>query len=247
MAGSHERRACCADGNAETLPNAKPHDALSFYVSGELTPLGSARVLSTRRATWQDDAPLIAKAQQLLDTTFKATTGLDAGALCKRVGCAPRVWRVAFASDLPAWTATQEARGIVANLEGWDASGAVVRDSHLHHGRFGVRWKSSGAAIVGNRISARYMELSPLEYYFEGPFVLANVTVANNTFVACGEEASTLPHTACANETHLPLGSWCAWVGYGGGCGGICKSAAVGATELDARACTDVRVVDNRI
>ena len=144
-----------AYGNAETLPNARPRDAISFFVSGALTPLGSARVLSTRRATWERDAPTIARAQQLLDTRFKRTSGLDAGVHCRAFGCAPRVWHVAFDSEVPRWSAKDEARGIVANLDSWRAAGAELRDSHLHHGRFGVRWKSSDAVISGNRLSAR--------------------------------------------------------------------------------------------
>ena len=92
------------------------------------------------------------------------------------------------------------------------------------------------------------MELSPLEYYFEGPYRLANLTVANNTFGACaGDEAGAYARTVCANRSHLPLGYWRRWVEYGGGCGGICKAAAVGATELDAGACVDVRVEHNKV
>ena len=233
-------------GNAETMTNARPGDEVSFYLSGNLSRLGSARVLSTRRTSWDaDDMPAIEQAQQLLDKQFNRTCGLDAGLHCKEYGtCLPRVWHVAFASDIPEWGATNGARGIVATLNSWTASGAVVKDSHLHHGRFGIRWKSSNATITGNRISARYVEISPLEYYMEGPFRLGNIVVANNTFSVCNETASLFPSTDC--EKNLPLGFWRKWTAWGGGTGGVCKAAAVGATELVAGTCTDIFIQHNK-
>ena len=219
-------------GNAETLTNARQSDTISFFLSGNLTTLGSAKVRSTRRATWEHDAETVERAQQLLDTRYKLTCGLDAGSNCRKFGCAPRVWRVAFETDLPSWSDATAAIGVVANLDSWTASGAVVKDSHLHHGRFGVRWKSSDAVFSGNRVSARYMELSPLEYYLEGPFRLNNITVANNTFSDCVAPAASFAKPSCAQDTHLPLGYWRKWCSYGGGCGGVCKAASVGASEL---------------
>jgi hypothetical protein len=236
-----------AYGNAETLTNARPGDAISFYISGNLTRLGRAKVLSTRRATWADDADTVAHAQSYLDDRFARTYGLDAGMNCRTFGCAPRVWYVGFEADLPPWGAAEDALGIVADLESWSASGAVVQDSHLHHGRYGVRWKSSDARITGNRLSARYMEISPLEYYLEGPFRLANIDITNNTFSECAAPAAAFPATECANGTHLPLGYWRRWVAYGGGCGGVCKAASVGATQLVPDACTHVAIEHNQV
>ena len=233
-------------GNAETLTNAQVGDPVSFFVSGNLTSRGGAKVRSTERATWEHDAALIHQAQHLLDTRFNATCGLDAGPHCRAFGCLPRVWRVRFDSDVPAWSEAAGARGVVASLDSWAASGAVVQDSHLHHGRYGVRWKSSDGSITGNRISARYMEISPLEYYMEGPFRLSNVTVANNAFAACAAPVDgSIAGTVCANGTHLPLGYWSPWVQYGGGTGGICAAAAVGASVLDPTTCTDVAIENN--
>ena len=232
-------------GNVETLTNARPRDEISFFASGNLTLLGSATVLSTRRATWDHDAGIITRAQQLLDNKFSKTCGLDAGPHCQPFGCEPRVWHVAFDSDIPEWDEAAETGGVVAALESWSASGAVVKDSFLHHGRFGVRWKSSNAIISGNRISARYMEISPLEYYMEGPFRLSNISVTNNTFASCAAPAALFAGTVCAKETNLPLGYWCRWVSYGGGCGGVCKAPAVGASQLDAGACAGVAIEDN--
>jgi hypothetical protein len=232
-------------GNAETLTNARPRDPMSFYASGNLTLLGSATLLSARRASWKDDAALISRAQQLLDGKFNRTCGLDAGPHCRVFGCDPRVWHLSFDADLPDWSDAPSADGAVASLDSWRASGAVVEDSYLHHGRFGVRWKSSDARITGNRISARYMELSPLEYYMEGPFRLSNLTVANNTFASCAAPATSFAPNTCDSHTHLPLGYWRQWVSYGGGCGGVCKAASVGASQLDAAACTDVTIEQN--
>ena len=234
-------------GNVETLTNAQPHDDISFYLSGNLTHLGSARVQSIRRASWDHDASLIASAQHLLDTHYSATCGLDAGVLCRPFGCEPRVWHITFASDIPLWGAAASDRGVVATLDSWSASGAVVRDSHLHHGRFGIRWKSSDATIVGSRISARYMEISPLEYYMEGPFRLTNITVATNTFPECEDLDSLFPKTTCTSDTHLPLGYWTRWTRWGGGTGGVCKSAAVGASHLVSEACTQINITHNKM
>ena len=234
-----------AYGNAETLTNARPGDAVSFFLSGNLTRLGGARVASAQRVTW-DDAPLVARAQRLLDARFNATVGLDAGVHCRALGCRPRVWRVGFDSDVPRWGEAAADRGVVATLDGWDASGATVRGSRLHHGRYGVRWKSSDGAIINSTISARYVEISPLEYYMEGPFALANVTVADNDFAACAAPvAGSIAGTVCAPGTHLPLGYWRKWVQYGGGTGGVCAAAAVGASTLDPAACSDVAIERN--
>lgn len=233
-------------GNVETMPNANPMDQISFYLSGTLGGLGSARVLSATRATWDHDASIVAQAQSLLDTKFNRTCGLDAGMHCREFGCRPRVWYVTFDSDVPAWTESDRAKGVVASLDSWTGSGAVIKDSHLHHGRFGIRWKSSNGVISGNRISARYVEISPLEYYMEGPFRLQNITVVDNTFSGCAAPPASYAPTPCATEPHLlPLGYWTKWTSWGGGTGGICKAAAVGATELVQEACADISVADN--
>ena len=234
-------------GNVETLTNARPRDQISFFISGNLTRLGSAVVHSTRRANWVHDATVVSRAQRLLGQLYGTTCGLDAGLHCRAFGCEPRVWYVAFDSDIPAWE-TASTRGIVASLDSWSASGAVVTRSQLHHGRFGVRWKSSDATITANRISARYMEISPLEYYMEGPFRLSNITVADNTFADCAAPAASFAAPTCSNDTsHLPLGYWRRWCSWGGGCGGVCKAAAVGASQLDAAACADVKLDHNKV
>jgi hypothetical protein len=210
-------------------------------------------VLSTHRTTWDKDTSTVKQAQQLLDEVYQAgetakyrTCGLDSGLQCRKFGCQPRVWHVVFDSDIPEWGEAVSARGIVASLDSWRASGSLIKDSYLHHGRFGIRWKSSDAIITGNRISARYMEISPLEYYMEGPFRLTNITVANNTFVECNAPAASFAPAACDPATHLPLGYWRKWVSWGGGCGGICMAAAVGASQLDPGACKGVVVKGNR-
>ena len=234
----------------DSQTNARPGDEVSFFVSGNLSRLGSARVLRTRRATWPHDSLTVEQAQKLLDTQFtepNLTYGLDSGLHCRKFGCEPRVWHIAFDSDIPAWGEAIGARGVVASLDSWGAVGAVVKDSHLHHGRYGVRWKSSNSTITGNRISARYMEISPLEYFMEGPFRLANISIADNTFAECAAPTASFAKTVCAKGTFLPLGYWRRWVSYGGGCGGVCKAAAVGASQLDPGACVDVAIEHNKV
>jgi hypothetical protein len=162
--------------------------------------------------------------------------------------CLPRKLRVeAPGQDLPPWKEANASGGIVASLDSWSAAGAAIRGSHLHHGRFGVRWKSSDGEITGNRISARYMEISPLEYFMEGPLRLVNITVADNTFTACAAAPTWFAKTVCDVHTRLPLGYWRKWVRWGGGTGGVCQAAAVGASQLDAEACRHISVVRNNV
>ena len=232
-------------GNVETLTNAREGDTMSFYLSGNLSSLGSARIRSLTRVSWDEDAALVDATQKLLDTTFMASCGLDAGVHCRPYGCDPRVWRVTFDSDTPSWGKGESARGVVATLDSWGASRGVIRDSHLHHGRFGVRWKSSDGLMSGNRVSARYIEISPLEYYMEGPFSLSNITVTMNSFPECSAPEPLFPKTTCTNDS-LPLGYWTRWTKYGGGTGGVCKAAALGASHLVADACTDILIDHNK-
>lgn len=237
-------------GNVETLTNAREGDVISFFLSGNLSALGSATVVSTSRATWDRDAALVTKAQRMLGERFprgavNGTCGLDAGSMCRAFGCAPRVWNITFATAVPAFSPEASARGIVASLDSWSASGAVVTNSTLHHGRYGIRWKSSHAVIAGNSMSARYVEISPLEYYMEGGFRLDNITVADNIFGECAA-INTFPSTACS-VANLPLGYFRKWVNWGGGCGGVCKAASQGAVWLDPEACEDVAIVGNHI
>eukprot|EP01048_Picozoa_sp_COSAG05_P018164 COSAG05_NODE_2607_length_2846_cov_13.463497_2_plen_117_part_00 len=95
---------------AETLPNARAGDEISFFASGNLSRLGRGRVLHTRRASWAHDSALVQSAQRVMDVEYNVkpsapfvprTVGLDAGVNCRVFGCAPRVWFVEFASDLP--------------------------------------------------------------------------------------------------------------------------------------------------
>ena len=57
-----------------------------------------------------------------------------------------RVWLVTVEGPLPASIVP----GSMINLDGWDASGAVLRDSWLHGVEDGIRWKSSHGVIENN-------------------------------------------------------------------------------------------------
>jgi hypothetical protein len=180
----------------------------------------------------------VTQAQQYLDSKLPAVFGLDAGPNCRPYGCSPRVWTVHFDAPLPAW---KKGDLVLATLAGWDASGAVVENSHLHHGRFGFRWKSSNGRIAGNKISARYMQFSPLEYYMEGPFRLDNISVVNNTFNECapraGDSAFAFGENQCDPTTHLPLGP--------GGAGGVCQKLGPGGVHLVSEACSHIAITNN--
>ncbi len=232
-------------GNVETMTNAKYNDQMSFYISGNLSLIGKYTIASIRRASWSDDLKMLQRAQNLLDTCYNKTAGLDVGMFCRSFGCKPRAWYVTFHETDSTFVTTHKNAGIVASLDSWRASGGEVRNSKLHHGRFGIRWKSSNGVIDNNNISARYVEISPLEYYMEGPFTLKNISVVKNRFSECSRVDTLYPRTLCANRTNLPIGYWCNWVEWGGGCGGTCKAASLGTKHLNSKACMNFTIRDN--
>jgi hypothetical protein len=87
----------------------------------------------------------------------------------------------------------------------------------MHHGLYGVRWKSSNGALYLNEIGANYVEVTPLQWYMEGPLRIRNVSIAHNDFTQCGirnafstrNTHSYLPRTgpvAVLGKTRWPWG-----------------------------------------
>lgn len=143
------------------MPNCRPGDQLSFFANHNLSHQGVQQVAQLSRLLPGDGslpAGLLAEAQAFLDSEFASAFHLDSGLLCKPYGCQPRLWRVQFTEDLP----VEVGAGSVANLEGWDNSEAVVERSRLHHGLYGLRWKSSNGRIENNQIATNYIEVTPL-------------------------------------------------------------------------------------
>lgn len=42
--------------------------------------------------------------------------------------------------------------GSLANLEAWSNAGAVIEDTYMHHGWYGLRWKSNHGKLRNNYI-----------------------------------------------------------------------------------------------
>lgn len=211
-------------GAAETMPNAKPGDVLDFHALNTFAPLGSAVISSTERLDGATDVATAARVADDLDgrAPWHATPALtgscrpDVGQLCSataaRYGlppCASRVWRVTLRTPAP----PNASHLSLVSLRDWDASGAAVEDCAFFGGIDGIRWKSSGGRIVRSAMAVTYLEVTPLQQYLEGPPTLANVTVANNTYYACGGHYGTAPPVQCG--AGIPV-----WNGAGGFCRG---------------------------
>ena len=213
-------------GAVETMTNAKPGMLLNFFELNTLTFSGFARISSLERL--QSEADITAASLNLTKDLsggppYNATpplTGagsqvIDVGQLCRNFSkehklpsCASRVWNVKFSSPVPKGVSQYA----VSTLNDWDASGGSVRDSHFFGGVDGVRWKSSSGEIVNNVIAATYFEITPLQYYLEGPANIHDVLVQNNTFTACGGVFG-VERVNCSSG--IPV-----WDGAGGKCTG---------------------------
>jgi hypothetical protein len=92
--------------------------------------------------------------------------------------------------------------GAVANstllfeLTDWNNSGAVFVDNVLHDSIDGLRWKSSGSLLSGNRWKGAWrsfpapltgLEVTPLRSFLEGPLAIQDVAISNNTFFGVNE------------------------------------------------------------
>ena len=79
------------------------------------------------------------------------------------------------------------------SLDSWAASDAVVKDRHLHHGRFGLRWKSSDAAITGN-CATRHLTLA----------VDCDVTIRTRCTAAVSQRGFSVQLVPCTNVHMVP-------------------------------------------
>jgi hypothetical protein len=219
-----------AYGNAETLTNCRPHDKLSFWHKTTFAPQSFGIVASLERLSGPGaDARLLLKAQAFLDVNMSKSFDLDAGVHCAKFGCVPRLWRVQFAAPVPAEVGPTS----LVSLEGWDNSGAVVENTHMHHGFYGLRWKSSNGRVANNLYSGKYMEVTPLEFYMEGPFEIHHVEVSGNCFAQCGiENVWRIRDTVICDAEGAKLPAW-----PQGGEGGVCRP----------NICSNVTVSENTI
>eukprot|EP01052_Picozoa_sp_SAG31_P000598 SAG31_NODE_17_length_35773_cov_25.999271_23_plen_195_part_00 len=159
----------------------KSGDKLQFFALNSLVPLASRPVISTKRLTNRSLAMLLA-AQANVDLP-KLNRGfgilpIDVCGLAGEPSCALRAWDVVLGGEpLP----SSVVRYSLVHISGWDASGAVLEGNRYYGGYDGIRWKSSNGVIRGNDFSKiKYLEVTPLQHYFEGTLQISNVTIQDN-------------------------------------------------------------------
>ena len=188
-------------GTAETLQNLRPGDNVTFYQINTLKKLATRTVASATRV-------LDVAAGAALAAHFSKTVnlppddanppvldcdvcGLPATAVHGNQGRSnvtencpagySRAWHVeltAGQAPLP----PNVTNNTLVQIEGWDASGAVVENCHFHDSDFGFRWKSSGSKIINSVIGGSRIEISPLQLYLEGALEVHSVQISGNTF-----------------------------------------------------------------
>lgn len=177
-------------GTVETMPNAAVGDVLSFFspAQGTLKKLGTAKITAVERVS---DVWLIAQAKAAVGKANAGPSATKADPALMPVdvdtrNVVSRVWVVTVEQPLP----PSIVPGSMINLDGWDASGAVLRDSWFHGVEDGIRWKSSNGLIENLRwdnpltaLSGKTgLEITPISSFYEGPFEIKNVTIRGNTF-----------------------------------------------------------------
>lgn len=117
-----------------------------------------------------------------------------------------RVWVVTVVQSLQASITP----GSMINLDGWDARGAILRDSWFHGVEDGIRWKSSNSIIENLRwdnpltaLSGKTgLEITPISSFYEGPFEIKNVTIRENIFTGLRPSQASDLITYCKGFPH---------------------------------------------
>jgi hypothetical protein len=103
----------------------------------------------------------------------------------------------------------------MCDISRFTATGATVRNSSFHHSTANIgRMKASDSLMAGNTWSAPCapnLEVKGLEGWLEGPMLINNVTVVNNTFIGLGTNGAALVHpsqnaTNVTAEGNIPAG-----------------------------------------
>ena len=149
-------------GTVETMPNAAVGDELSFFspAQGTLKKLGTAKITAVRRTA---DAGQITQAKAAVakanagPNSTKAYPALMAVDVTAGKGGPSRVWVATVEGLLP----PSIVPGSMINLDGWDARGAILRDSWFH-----VR--SPGSDILSIRRAARLTDPKVLLLFLQG-------------------------------------------------------------------------------
>lgn len=125
-----------------------------------------------------------------------------------------QVWDVTFApQSLAGWNLDHDPV-IMCDVTRFTARGAAVLNTTFHHTTCNLgRMKASDSMISGNTFSGpagHNLEITGLQGWLEGPMLISNVTVRNNTFVGLGAaDALIHPSVHATNVTirdNLPTG-----------------------------------------
>ena len=188
-------------GTAETLQNLRPGDNVSFFALNTLKKLATRTVATATRFT---DVAAGAELAAQFDSTVNAppytanpkvgpvdVCGLpptlvkgNQDRVAVAENCAAgysRAWDVELAAGQPSLPAGVTNNTLV-QIDGWDASGAVVENCHFHDSNYGFRWKSSSSEIINSVIGGHRIEISPLQFYLEGALEVHDVLISGNTF-----------------------------------------------------------------
>jgi len=180
------RRRRTVYGTLSSMDYARAGDTLSFggpevacqkdftlCKFGNFSSFGSERIVSIRRAT--DPAVL-----RLAAATF--------GTVCARQPCAGSAADSVYAVRLESPVTLPKA-GCLANVDEMSAAGSIIEGSVFRHTNANLgRTKSRDSVIRGNVFSNAaecHLDAVPLPMYLEGPWVIPNVTIENNTFEDC--------------------------------------------------------------
>lgn len=113
--------------------------------------------------------------------------------------CAMEVWDVKFgAGALDGWDATADPV-VMCDVSRFCASGTVVENSYFHHSVANLgRLKPSNSVLRGNTWTQvrGVIELLGLEGWLEGPMLLDNITIENNTAIGLGNNFNAKIHVS---------------------------------------------------
>ena len=195
-------------GTAESLQHLRPGDNITFYALSTLTPLATRTVAAVKRFTDVANGAALATAftRQVNAPPYNANPNVQPVDVCGLPGenCPhgySRAWDVTLDPSQPALPHSVGNFSLVQQ-DGWDARGAVVDRCFFHDARYGFRWKSSASAITNSVIGGNRIEISPLQYYLEGPLRVTGVLVANNTFTCMGTAFSSAGPSGCTGGVH---------------------------------------------
>jgi hypothetical protein len=197
-------RAQPADQEIDTSHLAQAAGArLSFHAVSTLTKVAGATVAALARTADPAHVATARGARDLINgPQCGASPPLNPISFEPSARSPNRLWVVNFTSPLPAAVGPCT----LIDADGWSNAGARVEGSHFFGGIDGLRWKSSGGAIVDtlweHAVSSTGLEVTPLQSFLEGPLAISDVLIARNTFTDVPPSQASQLITACEGMSH---------------------------------------------